>query len=346
MSTAPILKTLIPVSVEILRGPHSGTTMDFSKESIFIGRGNENDLTLAQDGKISRKHVEIRQNQGEITILNLSDKNQVLVAGQEIQSLKITGPTNFWIGDTELRVIPKIAKLNPVPSQTRGPAVVTSVPLQKTQTQSIQQWNPKPLPSISTAQPKFSNNSRPPTPASSSNSRLQFYVIVGIIGVLVYFFLFSGKKKVVVDELPFRSSDKIQNDMNEADEALKKLQDKRERFDSLNYKRAQENFIKGFRDFRQGKYDRARESFRVVLSFDPENELAKRYYHLSGVKFDEELKRNLANGYRYRENRNFRMCQSSFFVVMTMLQNNQANPTYAEAKKFYEQCKLAQEGRF
>jgi tetratricopeptide (TPR) repeat protein len=122
---------------------------------------------------------------------------------------------------------------------------------------------------------------------------------------------------------------------------------KKDKYDSVQYRRAQENFIRGFRDFQQGQYDRAREAFQVVLNLDPENELAKRYYQLSNIKFDELVKFNLIQGNRYREKRNWRMCQSNYSNVMTMLQGRKDDPTFKEARQLYQECSLNVEtGRF
>jgi tetratricopeptide (TPR) repeat protein len=121
---------------------------------------------------------------------------------------------------------------------------------------------------------------------------------------------------------------------------------KKEKYDTVQYRRAQENFIRGFRDFQQGQYARSREAFQVVLNLDPENELAKRYYHLAQIKFDEMVKFSMIQGNRYREKKNWRMCQSSYTLVLTMLQNRKDDPTFKEAKQFFEECKLNLEGRY
>ncbi len=63
-----------------------------------------------------------------------------------------------------------------------------------------------------------------------------------------------------------------------------------------------------------------REVFQVVLNLDPDNELAKRYYHLSKIKFDELVKFNMIQGNRYREKRNPAACVSrNYSNVLTML---------------------------
>ncbi|MNS87335.1 hypothetical protein D3C72_1212740 [compost metagenome] len=162
-----------------------------------------------------------------------------------------------------------------------------------------------------------------------------------------YFFFTSGTKKVVKDPNAIRTSELAMADIQQAEKNTQDLlTTKKEKYDTVQYRRAQENFIRGFRDFQQGQYSRAREAFQVVLNLDPENELAKRYYHLSKIKFDEMVKFSMIQGNRYREKRNWRMCQSSYTVVMTMLQNRKDDPTFREAKQLLEECKLNMEGRY
>jgi tetratricopeptide (TPR) repeat protein len=115
--------------------------------------------------------------------------------------------------------------------------------------------------------------------------------------------------------------------------------------DTLQAQRAQENFIKGFRDFRQGNYARAREHFQVVLTLDPEHQEARRYLTLSKFKFDELIKRQLQQGRIYFENKNYRLCRASFESALIMLHQNQNDPSYKDAKKFFEACDLALGGR-
>lgn len=180
-----------------------------------------------------------------------------------------------------------------------------------------------------------------------SNPRVRFYAIVAVVGLLAWYFLFSESPKEKKDPNAFRTSALSMADVVEAEKRTQELLTvKKEKYDSIQYRRAQENFIKGFRDFQQGQYARAREAFQVVLNLDPDNELAKRYFHLSKIKFDELVKFNMIQGNRYREKRNWRMCQSNYSNVMTMLQHRKDDPSYKEAKQFYEECTLNLEGRF
>lgn len=361
MSAAPQVKDLLKFAVEVVSGPHQGLKMDFNKASVSIGRGPENDIVLANDPRASRNHAEIRQRGGtEFVIVNVSAKNFVVVNGKNIQSEAISNESVIHIGDTEIRVhieMPVVEK-KPVASVPQA-AVGGGVTLKPLPSPSPLPQRPRP---VSSVKPPVMPNPQayqyggyqsppPPSPGRApsggllQNPKARFYGVVALVGLLGWFLLSPTTPNGAKDPNAFRTSAISMQDVADAEKRSQELMTvKKEKYDSIQYRRAQENFIKGFRDFQQGQYARAREAFQVVLNLDPDNELAKRYYHLSKIKFDELVKFNMIQGNRYREKRNWRMCQSNYSNVMTMLQYRKDDPTYKEAKQFYEECTLNLEG--
>ena len=354
MSTASqASKSVSKFTVEIVKGPHAGGSFAFEQSTVSIGRGAENDIVLANDSRVSRQHAEIKGSGSEFYLVNLSQKNFVLINGVRIQTEKLSGDCTIQIGETELKfkqerlplaknAIPSFSQAMPSPPQ-QMPAMQSYAP-----SQAHHQ-----MPTSATA--GFSGHEtgahQPPQPAAGGlgpllqNKRVRFYGIIAIAALVAWFFLSGGKKKSK-DPNAIRMSDQIQLDIQNSEDAKKKFEERKEKFSTVEYSRAQENFIKGFRDFQQGQYARSREAFQVVLNLDPENDLAKRYLQLAKIKFDELVKFSMIQGSRYREKKNWRKCQSSFFNVMTMLQNRKDDPTYQEAKRYYDECSLAAVGRF
>lgn len=365
MSAAPKLKDNLKFALDVVKGPHAGTKLSFTKGAVTIGRGPENDVVLANDPRVSRQHAEIKQRGSDFIIVNLSDKNFVLLNGQNIQSEILVKGAVLQIGDSEIKFdydAPAPTLEVPPPPQAAQRAVLASVPPPPIPNH-LQTHNGAPqMPSFQNAAPaapyqqprptgQAQHTARPRTaPANDglfSNPRARFYGIIVVIGVVGWFLLSPSKKGAPKDANAIRGSVVSLQDVNESDKRSQELLTiKKEKYDTVQYRRAHENFVRGFRDFQQGQYARARESFQVVLNLDPENELAKRYYHLSQIKFDELVKFNMIQGNRYREKRNWRMCQSNYSNVMTMLQNRRDDPTYKEAKQFFEECTLNVEGRF
>ena len=178
-------------------------------------------------------------------------------------------------------------------------------------------------------------------PTANNSGKRNFYIFFAVVVAGLIYLVTADKKPAAKDPNAFRTSAVSAQDMAEAEKRSAELLNiKKEKYDSVQYRRAQENFIRAFRDFQQGQYARAREAFQVVLNLDPDNELAKRYYHLSKIKFDELVKFNMIQGNRYREKKNWRMCQSNYSNVMTMLLNRKDDPSFKEAKQYYEECKI------
>lgn len=381
MGAAPQVKDTLKFDIEIVAGPHMGLKANFSKASVSIGRGPENDIVLSGDPRASRQHAEIKQrSNGEFVIVNLSPKNFTILNGQNIQSEILANDAVIMIGDSEIRF--KVE----VPAPTVAPPAAAPLPSFASPTpfkpqpmapQPIAPQAPRPMHTPAMPQagmPSMPNSSLPPmqpmggyggyqpppmgnTPprnmgANSSgglleNPKARFYGIIGILVVVGWFLMSPSNKKDNKDPNAIRTSSISMQDVAAAEKRSQELLTvKKEKYDSVQYRRAQENFIKGFRDFQQGQYARAREAFQVVLNLDPDNELAKRYYHLSKIKFDELVKFNMIQGNRYREKRNWRMCQSNYSNVMTMLANRRDDPSYKEAKQYFEECTLNLEGRF
>lgn len=369
MSAAPQVKAGLKFEVEVVKGPHIGFRNTYDKLTLTIGRGPENDIVLSNDARVSRQHAEIKQRGTEFVIVNLSQKNFVMVNGQAIQSEIITNESVIQIGESEIRLkieAPALPKAPP-PVRTMPPppvasaSVPPSIPSMQVPTEQRHPAQGLPVQPVSyggafQAPPQPMGNPAqmgvPPQAVSSSggplqNPRVRFYGIIAIIGLVGWFIFSPSGDKNKKDRNEIRTSTLSMQDVVEAEKRSQELLTvKKERYDSIQYRRAQENFIKGFRDFQQGQYARAREAFQVVLNLDPDNELAKRYFHLSKIKFDELVKFNMIQGNRYREKRNWRMCQSNYSNVMTMLQYRKDDPSYREAKQFYDECTLNLEGRF
>ncbi|KYG67111.1 hypothetical protein AZI86_08860 [Bdellovibrio bacteriovorus] len=366
MGAANQLKEALKFDIEVTKGPHTGMRLSFSKQIVGIGRGPENDIILSSDPRSSRKHAEIRQRDSDFVIVNLSEKNFILVNGQTVQTEILTPGSVIQIGDSEIRFNQEISQIKPdlaaVPSvfSTPTPPPMPSTPPPAPMASPKAQMPARPQVASAPAMPRpqtqnmgYGGYQPPPArPAGAgvgggplSNPKVRFYGIIAIIGLVGYYLFFSDSPKAKKDPNAFRTSAISMQEVAAAQKRTEEIMTtKKEKYDSVQYRRAQENFIKGFRDYQQGQYARAREAFQVVLNLDPENELAKRYYHLAKIKFDELVKFNMIQGNRYREKRNWRMCQSNYSNVMTMLQHRKDDPSYKEAKQFFEECTLNLEG--
>jgi tetratricopeptide (TPR) repeat protein len=170
-------------------------------------------------------------------------------------------------------------------------------------------------------------------------------LIIAVMGASAwYFFGQSPSLKKDSSDL-YRTFEKVQQDLQKSESNLNAYKERSEKLNSSQYRRAQEHLVKGLRDYRQGQFGRARDSFRLVLNLDSENTVAKRYYHLSAIRFDELVKFHMRQGMSYKDKNNFRLCKASYGNAMKMI-NNPNDSTYKEAEQFFRECDLAMTGRF
>ena len=179
--------------------------------------------------------------------------------------------------------------------------------------------------------------------------QLRFYLIAGTV-IAVALMVLMQVKQGRKDQNQIRSASQIELEMKANEESIKALTEKLEKYQTGQggniYTKSQEYFVRGFRDYQSGQYGLAMESFSVVLTLDPENELAKRYYTLSNTKFKNLIQKHLFQARRSRDNKNYRLCKSSASQVMIMLQGKVDDSSYREAKQFYDECNYASMGRY
>lgn len=143
-----------------------------------------------------------------------------------------------------------------------------------------------------------------------------------------------------------RSSDEVMADLAQSESAIRDLQTQIEKkgTDTPQFQSAEQHYLKGFRDYQQGQYGRAMQSFQAALSFYPSHELARKYLVLARRKFDELARFHLTQGRRYRGKNNFRLCSASYAQVLIMVKDS-SDPIYKEAKQYYDECELRKQGR-
>ena len=338
MTAAPVILTTSPFKIEILQGPHSGQKFVMDKSLVTIGRGSENDIVLSEDPKVSRLHAEIKFSDQGVTITNLSQKNFIVYRGEKVHTETVNFGEKIYIGDSEVHFLP-LEKSNTENAENKTVVALRPPPLVKSPV-SAPVKPPRPAPP---GVPPHGFTARKASPPKSSG-RLRFYLILGVVGFALYLFLSSGSKKKL-ENIKFGPSETIQRELLQADETKRAYEEEKRKSETMQARRARENFTKGFRDYMQGQYARAKETFQVVLTLDPNHVEGRRYLTLSKLKFDQQVKNSMQQGRINFENKNYRLCKSHFLTAMTMLNQQTNDPTFQEAKKLYELCDLAQGSR-
>lgn len=349
MTAAPVLARSLKYTVSVSRGEGAGKVFLFEKPVVAIGRGPENELVFANDPKISRTHAEFRVQMGQLYIKNLSERNFILVNGERVDQKLLTGSSEIQVGETILTV--NVDSGPPSPSHlilAKQHSVMTPLVAKSTTEMPYQQ--PFSPPPISPSATKESRGRPSPASVSSSgalgNPRVRFYLVIAIVAGLAWWLL-SGGINAKKPEVNLRTEGDVARAIEDSANAVRELKKQQQNTgkDSLQYKAAQEHYLKGFRDYRQGQYARARQSFEAALSFYPTHELAGRYKIQADRKFEGMVNQSMSQGRKYYQKQNFKMCQSAFANVMIMLRDS-TKKNYQEAKQLYEECRLRMEGRF
>ncbi len=314
----------------ITRGAMKGAVRVMAHAQFTIGRAPECEFIIANDPKCSRRQAGVRVSSRGCEIMSLNDKNPILINGREIESALLNEGDVVTLGDTEVQFAPGA----PLPASAPRPILMTTP---SDSTQVIAQTNMMPY---NSERPRGrTKNVKPP----GNNKRFMIY---GAVGLLVGYLILSDTKKKDTD-FGLRTEQQMAADI----ESANKLKEAREtentkRMDpSLSSRQAQENYVRGFRDYRKGQYERSLEQFQACLALDPNHILCNRYLRLSQRKFTELIQYYVLLGRKYREQNQFASCRSAFRNVMVMVKDAN-NETYKLAKANYEACNAFIEGRF
>lgn len=104
MSTAPKVSPQLQIKFRVVSGPHAGQSFLSNKPQFTIGRGPENEVILLNDSQVSRQHARIQVIGQDIEIVNLSQKNAIIVGTEAVQKWKLTNDSIFKLGDSELQI--------------------------------------------------------------------------------------------------------------------------------------------------------------------------------------------------------------------------------------------------
>ena len=94
------------ISISILTGPNKNQDFEIEKDTILIGRSNENDIKL-RDGNVSRTHLKVFREQEQYFIMDLESKNGTYINNEQAvpnSKIMITEPTPILIGTSVLCV--------------------------------------------------------------------------------------------------------------------------------------------------------------------------------------------------------------------------------------------------
>lgn len=366
MSEALKLKPF-EIELEIVSGPHIGQRFSFKdKESITIGRGPENDVILANDLRASRFHAELKFADGNYYVYNRANKNYILINGIKDEQALVANKANVTVGETEFKVIYPSSTQNSGVTKSNSASTANNVstsaitfksPLQSAAVPkqnplqvvnntyaapvSFQQAPPPvmAMPNMASGQIPQQPRVKRPKPAPKKSSS-QMPMVIGAVVVIALVFIMTSKKDdeakprgnpivtpILEDEVRLKNSEEL-------------LAKTREQLKSLDSRKmmARQFLVSGMREYRNGQYQKAIEYLASAFQSDPTLEEAAKYHMRAKQNLDKLIDHSFAEGKKYRESSNYRMCKASFQTVLFYIKNNMKHPRYIEAKQYYDEC--------
>ena len=80
-------------------GPLAGMRHPLSPSVTTVGRGAQNDVTIADSPTVSVRHVEIRKEGNTYKLFDLNSTNGTFIAGERVVEAALTSPCNIQLGD-------------------------------------------------------------------------------------------------------------------------------------------------------------------------------------------------------------------------------------------------------
>lgn len=102
-------------------------------------------------------------------------------------------------------------------------------------------------------------------------------------------------------------------------------------------KEARIAFIKGFRDYRKGYFQRALKMFQHCLTFNKKDVLCERYSEKSKIQIERLIQKKIRLGNIYKEKKQYEACQAVFKSVEIMIQDT-GSILYKEASANKKLC--------
>lgn len=299
-------------TLTILNGPGRGTIYRLVSSRVRLGRGADNDIVINDDPKCSRNHAEILLSAQGIEVRDLTDRNHILVDGQECKVGPLQDNSVFVLGDTQFRFSLK----GRMPTIDKGGNAAARSPHQWARAQSRKVKDPQTF----------------------------RWIAIAAIVAIVWVGLSSSPKK---DTATLTQEEQIQAEVKTANELKAAAQSRRPKDanNNVGYQQAQEAFVSGFRDYRKGQFERAMASFQACVSLYPSHALCGRYLRQAQRRFDEIIQNHMVLGRKYRDQNQYAACRSAFRNVMVMVKDP-SSKRYLEAKANYEACQAQLEERF
>ena len=161
-------------------------------------------------------------------------------------------------------------------------------------------------------------------------------ILLAFVGVALYL-AYQTDSKTEQSALNLKTEEKVLEDIK----ALKKLNQEEAEKKELSPQEdaARTAFIKGFRDYRKGYFNRSLKMFQHCLTLHKTNKLCLSYSRKSKVQIDKLIQKKIRLGNAYKRNKQYKACRAAFQSVEIMIQDSQST-VYKEARENRKLCEI------
>ena len=337
----------------VIEGPHKGLVFKIMSLPVRIGRSQDNEIALPQDPKVSRKHATIEYDKESIVIKDVSGRQRLSVDGRSTQKTTLGNGSVIDLGDSKIIFKVDLPQAMAAPGLPQQPALT---PVQHDSDIDFQTFaqidlaSPKAAPAQASP---FQQAYQPQMPPRQSHSggmdpgRKRFYMIVGSIFAVIIGLAVMKKPVKTTDKFDITTEEEINSkiELIEKEREAYEEEIRKRRVRPSAYRDAQAAYIRGFRDFQAGNFERAMDQFQACLSTLPEHVLCRRYYALSQRKFNELIQYHMVLGRQYMEQNQFDSCKSAFRNVLVLIKDR-SQTLYQEAEANFKYCQSLSREQF
>jgi pSer/pThr/pTyr-binding forkhead associated (FHA) protein len=308
--------------LKVVHGPDSGSVFVITSDRITLGRGDENDIVLA-DLKTSRQHAEVAWENEKWNIRDLGSSNGINHNGKVTRAAVLKTADIITLGETTLEFMMADA----------GTSFLRALPKSLTEISkeqavfSAQQEKVRALAGMA-----GSRGQKSQAPKNKSTSGQNPRVIIMLVGVGAAAYVMFG-----MDPPPAPPKPKPQQN-------LSAYLPPEANTDSAVNKTADVFFRQGFREYLDKNYLRAKVQFETALQISPGHRLAALYLENCDKEINEAVKYELDSGKKDFESGKLKEAKNHFEQVQRLLYRERSSPFYIEAENQSKQVDLAISG--
>lgn len=292
--------------IQVESGPDKGRVYRIRPPKIMIGRDPKSQIVMT-DPKVSREQCLIQFGQ-DIVCLDLSSRKTTFINGNPCHNSKLKPGDVITFGDTSLKFI----------TRTR----------------------PEAKPQLLGADPNQMGRS---LDSDAGKKRFQQFLVVVVLLALGLFLL--QEEPIENKKTELLTQEAVNKQINESRERMSQIRDSKEEKMKLSQQKylfdVETHFVSGFRDFQNGQYGRAIDSFGTTIATDQNHSRAKQYARTAKKMRGDLIDTHMRDGSRYREKMMYKRCAAEFEKAIVLI-NDVNSDRFRLGKTQLEECRMLQ----